>query len=290
MRQWSRANAGDGLDEVTVVLVAPQFHDAAQALLGSTKVLLADQGVAVVDCSVDELQAASLSELSSDVTLVVSFGGDGTFLKAAAAAHQAEIPVLGVNFGRLGYLLPIEPDQLWGVIARGISQGFLLEDRCVLDVRLPDGTSFTAINELALEKREPGHMLRLSTMVDDETFVTYAADGIVVATPTGSTAYNLSAGGPVLDPTMHATIVTPVAPHLAVDRSIVLPPGRMVTVVVDDDRGAVAVVDGRFVGALAPQQAVTVTTHRVPLRLVVDAGTDTFGRLRSILSPTDLRV
>lgn len=290
MRQWRCGNAGDWLDEMTVVLVAPQFHDAAQALLDSTKVLLADQGVAVIDCSVDELQAESLSELSSDATLVVSFGGDGTFLKAAAAAHRAEVPVLGVNFGRLGYLLPIEPDQLWGVISRGLSQGFLLEERCVLEVRLPDGGRFTAINELALEKREPGHMLRLSTMVDEESFVTYAADGIVVATPTGSTAYNLSAGGPVLDPTMHATIVTPVAPHLAVDRSIVLPPGRMVTVVVDDERGAVAVVDGRFVGALAPQQAVMVTTHPVPLRLVVDAGTDTFGRLRSILSPADLRV
>jgi NAD+ kinase len=220
----------------------------------------------------------------------VSFGGDGTFLKAAAAAHRAEVPVLGVNFGRLGYLLPIEPDQLWGVIARGLRQGFQLEDRCVLEVRLPNGERFTAINELALEKREPGHMLRLSTMVDDEVFVAYAADGIVVATPTGSTAYNLSAGGPVLDPTMQATIVTPVAPHLAVDRSIVLPPGRLVTVVVDDERGAVAVVDGRSVGSIKPQQAVTMTTHSVPLRLVVDEASDTFGRLRSILSPTDLRV
>lgn len=290
MRQWNSGNAGEWLDDMTVVLVAPQFHDAAQALLASTKERLSDQGVSVLDCSVDALQAESLSDLRSDVTLVVSFGGDGTFLKAAAAAHRAEVPVLGVNFGRLGYLLPIEPDQLWGVIARGLRQGFQLEDRCVLEVRLPNGERFTAINELALEKREPGHMLRLSTMVDDEVFVAYAADGIVVATPTGSTAYNLSAGGPVLDPTMQATIVTPVAPHLAVDRSIVLPPGRLVTVVVDDERGAVAVVDGRSVGSIKPQQAVTMTTHSVPLRLVVDEASDTFGRLRSILSPTDLRV
>ncbi len=275
---------------MTVVLVAPQFHDGAQALLASTSAQLGEQGLSAVECNVDDLHARTLSELGTTVTVVVSFGGDGTFLKAAAAAHRAGVPVLGVNFGRLGYLLPIEPDQLWGVITRGLEQGFNLEERSVLEVGLPGGERLIAINELAIEKREPGHMLRLSTMVDEEEFVTYAADGIVVATPTGSTAYNLSAGGPVLDPTMRATIVTPVAPHLAVDRSIVLPPERVVTIVVDDDRGAVAVLDGRSVGPIATQEAVTVTTHPTPLHLVVDESSDTFGRLRSILSPTDLRL
>ena len=259
---------------MTVVLVAPEFHDAAQVLVAKTRAQLDSLNINVLEFSVDALQSASLQREVDDLTLVISFGGDGTFLKAAAAAHGAGVPVLGVNFGRLGYLLPIEPDQLWGV----------------LHVGLPDGEQLIAINELAIEKREPGHMLRLSTMVDAEQFVAYAADGIVVATPTGSTAYNLSAGGPVLDPTMRATILTPVAPHLAVDRSIVLPPDRVVTIAVDDERGAVAVLDGRFVGPITTSGTVTITTHPVPLKLVVDASSDTFGRLRSILSPTDLRL
>ena len=275
---------------MTVVLVAPEFHDAAQVLVAKTRAQLDSLNINVLEFSVDALQSASLQREVDDLTLVISFGGDGTFLKAAAAAHGAGVPVLGVNFGRLGYLLPIEPDQLWGVLSRGLESGFTVEDRSVLHVGLPDGEQLIAINELAIEKREPGHMLRLSTMVDAEQFVAYAADGIVVATPTGSTAYNLSAGGPVLDPTMRATILTPVAPHLAVDRSIVLPPERVVTIAVDDERGAVAVLDGRFVGPITTSGTVTITTHPVPLKLVVDASSDTFGRLRSILSPTDLRL
>jgi NAD+ kinase len=274
---------------VTVALVAPQFHPEAQRLLSSTASLLEEHGHRAFVVAVDALEPGAGDGLSDDVELVVSLGGDGTFLRAAAAAHQRNVPILGANFGRLGYLLHIEPDELWSVLSVGLADGFTIEERSVLDVRLHDGARFTAINEVAIEKREPGHMLRLSTMVDDEAFVTYAADGIVVATPTGSTAYNLSAGGPVLDPTMRASIVTPVSPHLAVDRSIVLPPERVVRVFVDDDRGAVAVVDGRFVAAVATDEAVEVALHATALQLVVHASGDTFGRLRSILSPTDLR-
>ncbi len=273
---------------VTVVLVAPDGHDRARAVAAATEERLAAHGVNAMTIGVDALDTAVHDGTFSDATLAVSMGGDGTFLRLAAVAHGRGIPILGVNFGRLGYLLPLEPHELDSVLLEGLDHGFRIEDRCVLTVQIDDGPTIVAVNEVAVEKREPGHMLRFSTAIDGEAFVSYAADGILIATATGSTAYNLSAGGPVLDPSMRAITVTPVSPHLAVDRSVVLPPERVVDITVDDVRGAVLVVDGRSLGPLLAGSIVSATADPKPLHLVVGPSSPVFGRLRSILSPTEL--
>ena len=147
-------------------------------------------------------------------------GGDGS---------GRGIPVLGVNIGRLGYLTQIEPAGLEEALAAFLAGTHQVEERMTLSVtvRGPDGevvAQRTALNEATVEKTVPGHTVRIAASIDDRPFVTYAADGLLVATPTGSTAYNLSARGPVLSPRLRAIVVTPVSPHMLFDRPLVLEP------------------------------------------------------------------
>lgn len=269
-----------------VTIFTPEGNDRARSVAQSTVDQLRGLGHG---CSV--VVVAPTGELDrsvvADADLVVTFGGDGTFLRGAVLAHAASIPVLGVNFGRLGYLLPIDPEDVEQVIARGVAEGFSTRSRAVLEVRTPSA-SMLAVNEVVVEKGEPGHMLRLGTAIDGEPFVSYAADGVLVATPTGSTAYNLSAGGPVLATELRAMVLTPVAPHLAVDRSVVLSPERTVGILVHDSRGASVVVDGRPAGRLRAGESIEVTVHQRSLEVVVGSGLTLARRLRAILSPANL--
>ena len=139
-------------------------------------------------------------------TVAVSMGGDGTFLRVVRLAATEDVPVLGVNFGRLGYLPDLLPDQVRGALTKVFEGKAIIEDRCALDVAISDRslgdgiTALLALNEVVIEKIDFGHTVRLATSVDGEEALTYSADGLIVATPTGSTAYNLSAGGPILAP------------------------------------------------------------------------------------------
>jgi NAD+ kinase len=271
---------------MNITILTPAKNDHAAAVASATASLLAQRhhdGVV----HVVEPHGELARQLVDGADLVVTLGGDGTFLRGAALAHAAAIPLLGINFGRLGYLLPLEPEDLEPLVLNGLDEGFSAEERAVLSVDLADGP-VVAVNEVVVEKREAGHMLRVGTSIDGEAFVRYAADGVLVATPTGSTAYNLSAGGPVLAPELRALILTPVAPHLAVDRSVVLPPERSVGLHIDDVRGASVVIDGRARGHLIQGDFLTVSVHPRPLTVVVGPQVRIIHRLRSILSPTAL--
>ena len=128
--------------------------------------------------------------------------------------------------------------------------------------------AFLALNEVVIEKIDFGHTVRLATSVDGEEALTYSADGLIVATPTGSTAYNLSAGGPILAPTLRAMVLTPVAPHFSLDRSLVLTEDQEVTVKIAPDRAGVLVIDGQEIGRLQPGDTVTCTVAERPVRVV----------------------
>jgi NAD+ kinase len=205
--------------------------------------------------------------------LVVSLGGDGTLLRAVEAALPGGIPVLGVNIGRLGYLTPVEPADLHDGLSRFLAGTHQVEERMTLEVSVhsPDGALATrrwALNEATVEKTVPGHTIRVATCIDDRPFVTYAADGLLVCTPTGSTAYNLSARGPVLSPRLRAIVVTPVSPHMLFDRPLVLEPTERLRLEVLDPRPAVLVVDGVTVTTLGPGATVDCTEGDRPARLV----------------------
>jgi NAD+ kinase len=220
------------------------------------------------------------------VDLAVSLGGDGTFLRMIPLAHGAGVPILGVNFGRLGYLLQVEPPDAETALDRALSGAVVFEERTVLLVSSAGGhlaaderdasaagsalgpAEWLALNEVVVEKTFPGHTVRLATEIDGQPFLNYVADGVLVATPTGSTAYNLSAGGPVLSPELGSLVITPIAPHLGFDRSVVLGVDQAVTVTVEGMRPAVVVIDGRAVAQVPPGASIVCRTAPEPVRFV----------------------
>ena len=235
--------------------------------------------------SVSALRAdGSVSVEGAD--LLVSLGGDGTLLRSVDAALPGGIPVLGVNIGRLGYLTQIEPSGLEAALSGFLSGSHLVEERMTLSVHVvaADGTTVarrTALNEATVEKTVPGHTVRIATSIDGRPFVTYAADGLLVSTPTGSTAYNLSARGPVLSPHLRALVLTPVSPHMLFDRPLVLDPSEQLRLEVLEPRPAVLVVDGITLTTLEPGASVECGEGEQPARLVTFGTRDFHSILRA---------
>lgn len=190
----------------------------------------------------------------SDAELVLSLGGDGTMLRSVRLLEGAAVPLLGVNLGSLGYLTEVEPDQLDDALERvalGAEAGrWTFDERMMLDVHVNDRRVGRALNEAVVEKAESGHTVRLLARIDGEPFTYYAADGLIVATPTGSTAYSLSARGPVVSPRHRAMLLTPVSPHMLFDRTLVLDPTEVVEIEVTGHRFAELNLDGQHTASL----------------------------------------
>ncbi len=218
-------------------------------------------------------------KLGVGLDLAVSCGGDGTMLRTVDLVSPCGVPVLGVNAGRLGYLIEVEAAGLEAALERFFAGDHTIEERMTLQVDLDtdgdgdgdgDGErpSWSVLNEVVLGKAVSGHMLRLSVSVNDAEFTTYAADGVIVCTPTGSTAYNLSARGPIVSPRHRALVVTPVSPHMLFDRSLVLSADEWVHLRVLEGPAAEVVVDGRIVGVLEPGASAACRAGPRDARLV----------------------
>lgn len=197
---------------------------------------------------------------ASASTLVLSLGGDGTMLRSVAALDGAPVPLLGVNIGSLGYLTEVEPHAMVDALerfARGPEAGeWHLDERMLLDVSVNGEPRGRALNEAVIEKHASGHTVRLLARLDGDPFTHYEADGLIVATPTGSTAYSLSARGPVVSPRHRALLLTPVAPHMLFDRTLVLDPSEVVEIEVAGFRHANVAIDGQHCGVLEPGDLV----------------------------------
>jgi NAD+ kinase len=216
--------------------------------------------------------AYPLDDFARGLDLVVSLGGDGTMLRAVDLAYEAEVPVLGVNVGQLGYLTEVEPDDFDAVIDRVLAGDYQVADRMMLEIDVtsagPAGGRWFALNEAVLEKVHTGRLVRLDVEVNGAPFTTYAADGVIVATPTGSTAYSFSARGPIVSPRHRCLLLTPVSPHMLFDRSLVLDDEESLRFTVCDDRSVVLTADGRELGELAGGDTVTCTGGPLPARIV----------------------
>lgn len=215
-----------------------------------------------------------------DVDLVVSLGGDGTMLHSIALIGARPIPVLGVNIGHLGYLTDVVPEGLIPALERFFEGSHRLEKRMTLDVTF-DGVTRRALNEAVIEKPSSGHTVRLALSIDDDPLVTYAADGLIIATPTGSTAYNLSVRGPICSPTHRAIVVTPVSAHMLFDRSLVLDADQCVRVHVLDDKQARLVVDGQPVCDVDGSSPIEIRAAAIDAALVRFGGPDFHRVLRA---------
>jgi NAD+ kinase len=213
---------------------------------------------------------------------LIVLGGDGTFLRAARALAVVDVPVLGVNSGRVGFLSKAEPDALEQVLGELVAGDYAFEPRMMLEARIEGGPvsgPFAALNDAAVVRGSQVRVVHLEVTIGGSHVATWIADGVVVATPTGSTAYSFSAGGPILDPTARNLVVTPIAAYLSAVRSIVVGPQHPVRLRVIDGGDCMVSIDGREDHALSVGHAVEVRALERPLRLVEPAGALDFWEL-----------
>ena len=234
------------------------------------KVLLDEVGASAVGRS--EL-GCSIEDFATDADLAVSIGGDGTMLRTFERVAQAGVPVLGVNVGHLGYLTEFEADEAQTAVDKALRGDLPVEERLMIQSRVQrfDGEiegTWIGLNEAVVEKKSQGHTVRLEVTIDDSPFATYAGDGLIVSTPTGSTAYNLSARGSIVAPTHWSLQLTPVAPHMLFDRSLVLRPDTEIRISVVGEREANLSVDGRSVAALRDGDVMIATRSETIARLI----------------------
>lgn len=216
--------------------------------------------------------AADEAEFADGLDFVVSIGGDGTMLRTARLVGHKQTPILGINVGHLGYLTQVKPDEWREALVRVLDGAFRVEERMTLDVSQvgSDGMcslARTALNDAVVEKHEAGHTIRVAVSISGQRAISYAADALIVSTPTGSTAYNLSAGGPVVSPGLEAVIVTPVAAHSLFGRALVVAGHEVVRVEVLAGT-AILGVDGRHCGALVEGDVVECRASASPARLI----------------------
>ena len=263
---------------VISMMVHPERSESlelAAALAGyleksGNKVRLDEVGASAVGRS--EL-GCSTEDFAADADLAVSIGGDGTMLRTFERVAQAGVPVLGVNVGHLGYLTEFEADEAQTAVDKALRGDLPVEERLMLHSRVQrsdreiEGTGI-GLNAAVVEKKSQGHTVRLEVTIDDSPFATYAGDGLIVSTPTGSTAYNLSARGSIVAPTHWSLQLTPVAPHMLFDRSLVLRPDTEIRISVVGEREANLSVDGRSVAALRDGDVMIATRSEVIARLV----------------------
>jgi NAD+ kinase len=203
--------------------------------------------------------------------LVVSVGGDGTLLRAALLANRNDVPVLAVKVGRLGFLTEVEPEEAPNLLAEVLEGDMRIEERMALVAR-PVGASWTepqwALNEVIVEKKARHRLVTLGALVSGQYLTRFSADGVIVATPTGSTAYSFSARGPIVSPTVQCLVLTPVSPHMVFDRSIVLSPEEGVMLEVLGEEPGQLSADGRAGLELPVGSAVRIERASTPARLV----------------------
>jgi NAD+ kinase len=210
------------------------------------------------------LDAEESTGPSPGLDLAVSLGGDGTMLRTVDLVSSGGVPVLGVNLGHLGYLTAVEPDALRDALRRFLAGDYQLESRMTLDVSLTDDRGGggeqvlrrSAMNDLVLQRPVGSHTIRVEVFVNGAPFLSFAADSLIVATPTGSTAYNLSARGPIVSPRARVQILTPVAPHMLFDRSLVLDEADVLAFTPIAGQAADLVVDGWRAATLVPGQTL----------------------------------
>jgi NAD+ kinase len=236
-------------------------------------------------CLGSEVPCASREEFARGLDLVVALGGDGTLLRAVGLALRAQVPVLGVNLGRLGFLTEVEADGLAAALEAVWAGRYHVERRTTLLVHTTvEGRSVSeevAANDVVLEKAARERLASVAVHVDGRLLARFAADGLIVASPTGSTAYSFSAGGPIVSPRLDALLLTAVAPHMVFNRSLLLHPSEHVRLVVLPDSPVVESIDGRSVCELPPGAVVEVRRGDLDALLVRIGEADFYGLVRS---------
>ena len=236
-----------------------------------------------------EARAVQESAIAAEVDLIIAVGGDGTMLHAAALTGSGKVPLLGVNRGRLGFLADISPAEMLENLEQILEGNYSRETRLLLEAKITasDGSQrlAVAVNDIVLQRRETGRMIDVETRIADRYVNTHAGDGLIVATPTGSTAYALSCGGPIIEPLLDALVIVPICPHTLGDRPIVIPASLAIEVKLlpRHDTKAEVSVDGHSLGELDPEDQLLISESANRITLIHPPGYDYYGILRSKL-------
>jgi NAD+ kinase len=236
---------------------------------------------------VASVASASKSDLPGQVDALIVLGGDGTLLSMARAVGDLGVPLLGINLGGLGFLTATTLDELWPAMEALLTGAMAVEERMMLSARLVRGGQpvgeYVALNDVVITKSAMSRIIDLAVSVDGRHATAYRADGLIISTPTGSTAYNLSAGGPILFPTMDAVVLTPIAPHTLSNRPIVLPGAQRIDVTLRAEQEVMLTMDGQVGVPLRERDTVEVGKARARIRLMRFDQKDFFSVLRTKL-------
>ena len=277
----------------TAALFGHPDDDIVQRQMAAVAHFLSEAGVRVLVAGASEEVTAERcdeADLAGLADLFVAIGGDGTMLYAARMAVGHEIPLLGINLGKLGFLTDVMPAEMADSLAAVLAIQALTERRVLLEATVVrDGATVAqglAMNDVVLGRRETSRMIDFDTRVNGVFVNNHAGDGLIVATPTGSTAYALSCGGPIIQPGLKAIALVPVCPHTLSDRPIVLPGDAEIEVSRSDryTTPAEISVDGQFLATLDPGDCLTIRASDHRLTLIHPPGYDYFELLRSKLN------
>ena len=236
-------------------------------------------------CAVEEVAA---EELAANVDLVLVLGGDGTMIAAARMMGETEVPVLGVNYGGLGYLAEFRIEELYNALESIMAGNYRLDRRVMLDVELQRGdapaTRNRVLNDIVINKSALARIIEIEAYLNHQFVNSFRADGLIVSTPTGSTAYNLSAGGPVIFPSMNAVVITPICPFTLSNRPIVVPDDAVIELCLKTEREDVALtLDGQVGFPLQVDDRVTIRKSQITFNIVQPMNRNYFEVLRDKL-------
>ncbi|MBI2366843.1 MAG: NAD(+)/NADH kinase, partial [Deltaproteobacteria bacterium] len=220
-------------------------------------------------------QSCSKKQMAAQADLIIALGGDGTLLNIAPLVERPDVPILGVNLGGLGFITEVAVDELEGVLAKTLEGDYEVEKRMTLEIRIKSKKGkphrFRVLNDAVIAKGARSRIIDLETHIGDDYLCTYRADGLIISTPTGSTAYCLASGGPILEPTLGAIVIAPICPHTLTNRPIVVPASRDVRVRASGANAGDEIyvtVDGQSGFHLAEGGEVSIARAPRPLRLV----------------------
>lgn len=251
-------NTSKDIDGKMALRVARHIGNRGEVYMHDTCVLDGNAGVHYVP----------ESEIWGLVDIAIVIGGDGTLLGVAPQCAKHSVPVVGINLGKVGFLTEVEEAELEDAVRRVLSGDYVTEKRMLLKVRINDEEKgYHALNDTVITKPDGIKLLDVDLYSGDELVYHYRADGLVIATPTGSTGYSISAGGPVVDPTMSLYIATPICAHMLSTRSAVLPADKEVTVGISND-SAIVSTDGERKVIITPSDRVRISKSNYTLDLI----------------------
>lgn len=209
----------------------------------------------------------TLEKLCNEVDFLVSVGGDGTLLSVVRKSFKSNVPILGVHLGTLGFLTDIVYEQLPNFLIDFINNNYRIDNRMLVECQVDDKT-FVAFNDIVISRKTVSSMIRIKAKINGIAFNNYYGDGVIISTPTGSTAYNLSVGGPVVYPLTEAFIITPVAPHSLTQRPLVMPADIEIEFKIQDEQGAILLIDGQDTYEVKNNTRIKVTIAKQKAKLI----------------------